>query len=127
MLITESPANGPAQTGFVNYGYDKLAAKYGAKLKDLDDDDFETIWCFSERDVRPHPCRVGKSLLRRSSPLLSLVTNLSYRYNARLSRGICGRLGLLRGQADGRWTEAAREALAGWSAQLSDQRSAVSE
>ncbi|MDD4891325.1 MAG: radical SAM protein [Phycisphaerae bacterium] len=61
--------------------------------------------------------RVGKSLLNRTGFILSLVTNLSYRNNARLSRGMASQMGLLQDEVAGRWATAAREALAGWSAQ----------
>lgn len=43
--------------------------------------------------------RVAGSLLRRRPPILSLVTNLSYRNNARLSRNSCYRRGAPDGQA----------------------------
>ncbi|MGD1087004.1 MAG: DUF362 domain-containing protein [Verrucomicrobiota bacterium] len=71
VVITESPAMGSAMDGFANYGYDKLAAKYGAKLMDLDKDDYETIYCFDEKDFHPHPCRVGRSLLDPGSYVIS--------------------------------------------------------
>jgi uncharacterized protein (DUF362 family) len=71
VLITESPAMGKAQVGYSNYGYDKLADKYGVKLAELDDDDIETIWCFSEKDFHPHPCRVGKTLLDPNNFIIS--------------------------------------------------------
>jgi uncharacterized protein (DUF362 family) len=71
VVITESPAMGSALEGFANYGYDKLAAKYGAKLMDLDQDDYETIYCFDEKDFHPHPCRVGKCLLDPNSFVIS--------------------------------------------------------
>jgi uncharacterized protein (DUF362 family) len=71
VVIAESTAMGAAMTGFVNYGYDKLAAKYGAKLMDLDKDECETIYCFDEKDFRPHPCRMAKSLLDPKSFVIS--------------------------------------------------------
>jgi radical SAM superfamily enzyme YgiQ (UPF0313 family) len=43
-------------------------------------------------------CRVANSFLRRRRPIVSLVSNLSYRNNARLTRKSCGKLGLLHGQ-----------------------------
>jgi len=43
--------------------------------------------------------RVVGSLLKRRHPILSLVSNLSYRNNARLSRSSYGHLGVLHGQA----------------------------
>lgn len=61
--------------------------------------------------------RVGKNILRRSHPILSLVSNLSYRKNARLSRRVYRRLGMMPGQNAPRWATAAREALAQLSAQ----------
>ena len=52
VVIAESPAGGSVMEGFANYGYDKLAAKYGAKLMDLDKDEYETLYCFDEKDCR---------------------------------------------------------------------------
>jgi uncharacterized protein (DUF362 family) len=72
VLITESPSQGKAQVGYVNYGYDKLAAKYpGVKLGELDDDEIETFWLFSEKDSHPHPCRVSKTLLDPNNFIIS--------------------------------------------------------
>ena len=42
--------------------------------------------------------RVGRNLLRRQQPVLSLVSNLSYRNNARLTRRTYDELDLLRGE-----------------------------
>jgi hypothetical protein len=42
--------------------------------------------------------RVVGSFLRRRHPIVSLVSNLSYRNTARLSRSSYGQLGILRGQ-----------------------------
>jgi uncharacterized protein (DUF362 family) len=63
VLIAESAANGPTLDGFYNYGYDRLASKYGAKLVDLDHAGFEVVHCFDETDFQPHPCRMSKLLL----------------------------------------------------------------
>jgi uncharacterized protein (DUF362 family) len=71
VVIAESTAMGSVMTGYANYGYDKLAAKYGVKLMDLDKDDYETLWCFDERDFHPHPCRMGTTLLDPNSFLIS--------------------------------------------------------
>ena len=71
VVIAESPAMGSAMAGFANYGYDKLATKYGAKLMDLDQGEYETVYCFDEKDFRPHPCRVAKSLLDPTSFVIS--------------------------------------------------------
>jgi len=46
-------------------------------------------------------CRAADSFLRRRRPLVALVTNLSYRYNARLTRKNCAELASLRGNASG--------------------------
>jgi len=71
IAIAESAADGPTLDGFANYGYDRLAAKYGAKLLDLDREGFEIVHCFDERDIRPHPCRMSKVLLDPNSFIIS--------------------------------------------------------
>jgi uncharacterized protein (DUF362 family) len=71
VVIAESPAGGSVLEGFANYGYDKLAAKFGAKLMDLDQDDYETLYCFDEKDIRPHPCRMAKTLLDPNNFIIS--------------------------------------------------------
>jgi uncharacterized protein (DUF362 family) len=71
VVIAESPAGGSVLEGFANYGYDKVAAKYGAKLMDLDQDEYETLYCFDEKDFRPHPCRMAKALLDPKSFIIS--------------------------------------------------------
>ena len=69
--IAESPAGGSVMEGFANYGYDKVARKYGAKLIDLDQAGFEIVHCFDEADFRPHPCRVSKVLLDPNNFIIS--------------------------------------------------------
>jgi len=69
--IAESAADGPTLDGFANYGYDKAAQKYGAKLIDLDQAGFEIVHCFDEADFRPHPCRVSKVLLDPNNFIIS--------------------------------------------------------
>lgn len=71
IIIAESAANGPTLEGFSNYGYDKLAAKYGAKLVDLDSAGFDILHCFDENDFRPHPCRMSKVLLDPNNFIIS--------------------------------------------------------
>ena len=71
VLIAESAANGPTLEGFANYGYDRVAAKYGARLMDLDREGFEIVHCFDETDFRPHPCRMSKVLLDPGNFIIS--------------------------------------------------------
>jgi uncharacterized protein (DUF362 family) len=71
VVIAESPAGGSVFEGFANYGYDKVAAKYGAKLMDLDKDDYETLYCFDEKDFHPHACRMAKTLLDPNNYIIS--------------------------------------------------------
>jgi uncharacterized protein (DUF362 family) len=71
IVIAESAANGPTLDGFANYSYDKLAAKYGAKLMDLDQEGFEILHCFDETDFRPHACRMSKLLLDSNNYIIS--------------------------------------------------------
>ncbi|MGA2866747.1 MAG: DUF362 domain-containing protein [Verrucomicrobiota bacterium] len=69
--IAESAADGPTLEGFANYGYNKVAEKYGARLLDLDQEGFELVYCFDETDFRPHPCRVSKVLLNPNNFIIS--------------------------------------------------------
>jgi uncharacterized protein (DUF362 family) len=71
VAIAESAANGPTLDGFSNYGYTRLAQKYGAKLLDLDQEGFEIVHCFDETDFRPHPCRMSQVLLDPNNFIIS--------------------------------------------------------
>jgi len=71
VVIAESPAGGSVMEGFANYGYDKVAAKYRAKLMDLDQDDYETLYCLDEKDYHPHACRVARTLLDPDNFIIS--------------------------------------------------------
>jgi uncharacterized protein (DUF362 family) len=62
-MIAESAANGPALEGFSNFGYTRLAAKYGVKLVDLDESGHATVHVFDEKDFRPHAARLSRLLL----------------------------------------------------------------
>jgi len=70
-VIAESAANGPTSAGFENFGYIRLAAKYGVKLIDLDQQEYELVWVFDEQDFRPHAARMSRLLLDRGSFLIS--------------------------------------------------------
>ncbi len=71
VVIAESPADGTAPEGFSNYGYNKLADKYGVKLIDLDKTDCDIVYCMDQADLRPHPCRVSKMLLDQNNFIIS--------------------------------------------------------
>ncbi|MGA2066072.1 MAG: DUF362 domain-containing protein [Thermoguttaceae bacterium] len=70
-VIAESAAPGATLEGFANYGYPRLAAKYGVKLLDLDQQPHEVLHVFDETDFRPHPVRMSRVLLDRNSFLIS--------------------------------------------------------
>jgi uncharacterized protein (DUF362 family) len=70
-VIAESAANGPTFEGFANYGYDKLARKYGVKMVDLDREPTGTVHVWDEKDFRPHAVRVARMLLERDSFIIS--------------------------------------------------------
>jgi uncharacterized protein (DUF362 family) len=70
-VIAESAAPGATLEGFANYGYPRLAAKYGVKLLDLDQQPHEVLQVFDEKDFRPHPVRMSQLLLDRNSFLIS--------------------------------------------------------
>jgi len=70
-VIAESAANGPTLEGFSNYGYTKLAERYGVKLIDLDKQEVETVWVFDQQDFRPRSARLSKMLLDRRNYIIS--------------------------------------------------------
>ncbi len=70
-VIAESAANGPTFEGFSNYGYTKLAERYGVKLIDLDKEEVETVWVFDQQDFRPRSARLSKMLLDRRNYIIS--------------------------------------------------------
>ncbi len=73
VIIAESAANGPTFDGFENFGYLRLATKYNVKLLDLDQQPFDTIWVFDEKDVRPHPVRISHLMLDPDSYIVSVA------------------------------------------------------
>jgi uncharacterized protein (DUF362 family) len=70
-VIAESAANGATLEGFANYGYTRLAAKYGVKLVDLDQEPSQVLQVFDQRDFRPHPIRMSQWLLDRNKFIIS--------------------------------------------------------
>jgi uncharacterized protein (DUF362 family) len=70
-VIAESAANGPTLEGFSNYGYTRLAEKYGVKLVDLDQEPSRLLQVFDQRDFRPHPIRMSQRLLDPSAFIIS--------------------------------------------------------
>ena len=71
VVIAESAANGPTLDGFANYGYNKVADKYNAKLLDLDQDAVQILHVFDEKTFRPQPVRMCKTLLDPNSYIIS--------------------------------------------------------
>jgi len=73
VIITESAANGSTFVGFNNYGYYRLADKYPVKLVDLDQEGFEILYVFDEKDFRPHPVRFSQVILSPDSYIISVA------------------------------------------------------
>lgn len=73
VIIAESAAPGPAIEGFTNFGYLRLAQKYPVKLIDLDNEKYETLYVFDEKDFRPHPVRFSSVLLSPDSYIISVA------------------------------------------------------
>lgn len=71
VVIAESAASGPTLDGFHNYHYDRLAAKYPVQLLDLDQQPFERIHVFDEKDFQPHAVRMSKMLLDPDTFIIS--------------------------------------------------------
>jgi uncharacterized protein (DUF362 family) len=57
--------------GFANYDYPRLAAKYGVKLIDLDQEPHDVVHVFDQTDFRPHAVRMSRLLLDRKSYVIS--------------------------------------------------------
>jgi len=70
-VIAESAATGPTLQGFDNYSYPRVAAKYGVKLVDLDQQPHKIVHVFDQTDFRPHPVRMSQVLLDRQSYIIS--------------------------------------------------------
>lgn len=71
VMIGESAANGATFEGFDNYGYFNLQKKYSVKLVDLDQEPFELIHVFDEKDFRPHPVRTSSLILDPDTYVIS--------------------------------------------------------
>jgi len=73
VIIAESAANGPTLDGFENFGYFRLTTKYNAKMVDLDQQPYDTVWVFDEKDFRPHPVRMSHLMLDPDSYIVSVA------------------------------------------------------
>jgi uncharacterized protein (DUF362 family) len=72
-IIAESAANGPTMDGFKNFGYFRLADKFGVKLVDLDQQPFDMIYVFDEKDFKPHGVRISHMMLDPDSFIVSVA------------------------------------------------------
>jgi uncharacterized protein (DUF362 family) len=70
-MIAESAGGGPTLEGFANYGYTRLAAKFGVKLVDLDQTGHAVVQVFDEGDFRPHAVRMSRLLLDPKNFIIS--------------------------------------------------------
>ncbi len=73
VIIAESAANGPTFDGFDNYGYFRLMNKYPVKLVDLDQQPYDVLHVFDEKDFRPHAMRMSRVLLDPDSYIVSVA------------------------------------------------------
>ena len=73
IVIAESAANGPTLEGFSNYGYNRLATKYGVTLVDLDAQPFEKLYVANEKDIKPYPVRFSAMMLDKNSYIVSVA------------------------------------------------------
>ena len=71
ITIAESAAGGPTFDGYSNFGYFRLAGKYNIKMIDLDQEPFNILYVFNEKDFRPHPVRIASLLLDPGSYIIS--------------------------------------------------------
>lgn len=73
VIIAESAANGPTLDGFENFGYFRMADKYHVKLIDLDQQPFDIIHVFDEKDFKPHAVRMSHLMLDPHSFIVSVA------------------------------------------------------
>jgi uncharacterized protein (DUF362 family) len=73
VIIAESAAGGPTLEGFSNYGYYNLLKKYPVKLVDFDQEPFDILYVFDEKDFKPHPIRMSHTLLDPDSYIVSVA------------------------------------------------------
>jgi uncharacterized protein (DUF362 family) len=73
VIIAESAAGGATFDGYSNYGYYRLASKYPVKMMDLDQEAYEILYVFDEKDFRPHPIRMSGVLLDPNSYIVSVA------------------------------------------------------
>ncbi|MBK7709714.1 MAG: DUF362 domain-containing protein [Bacteroidales bacterium] len=73
VIIAESAAGGATFEGYSNYGYYRLASKYPVKMVDLDQEPYDIIHVFDEKDFRPHPVRMSHVLLDPDSYIVSVA------------------------------------------------------
>jgi uncharacterized protein (DUF362 family) len=61
VIITESPAGGPAQRGYEAYGYTKLTKDYNVILQEMDKEEHKTFWLV-DRKLQPAPVRMARTV-----------------------------------------------------------------
>jgi len=73
VIIAESAAGGATFDGYSNYGYYSLVSKYPVKMVDLDQEPYQTLYVFDEKDFKPHPIRMSSVLLDPDSYIVSVA------------------------------------------------------
>jgi len=73
VVIAESAAPGPTFEGYSNYGYHRLTDKYPVKLVDLDQEAYEVLYVFNQKDFKPHPVRFSRMMLSPDSYIVSVA------------------------------------------------------
>jgi len=73
VIIAESAAGGPTLEGFSNFGYNRLITKYPVKLVDLDQQPFDILYVFDEKDFKPHSIKMSHILLDPDSFIVSVA------------------------------------------------------
>ncbi len=70
VIITESPADGPAARGFDNYGFQKLLKQYNVKFMELDEDKPSTFFIL-DKNLHPMPVQVSSMMMDPNIYLIS--------------------------------------------------------
>jgi uncharacterized protein (DUF362 family) len=70
-IIAEAAREGTFMVAADNLGYTKVAAKYKVPIVDLDNEGFNVVYVFDEKDFRPHAVRMSRPLMDPNSYIIS--------------------------------------------------------
>jgi uncharacterized protein (DUF362 family) len=73
VIIAESAAPGSTFAGYDNFGYHRLTNKYPVKLIDFDQEEYDVLYVFDEKDFKPHPVRFSRLITSPDTYVVSVA------------------------------------------------------